>query len=98
MGLEQVRYRTKVYHAGRGLHKALSARNIDVAFIKIYADKNKSYAFYRIDSAGLPPHIGPEELKNAAIEQFLTKAVGYPVRAMNGNGLTFCIKLGDSPG
>ena len=95
MGWQEVRYVTKVHHAGRGLHKALSARNIDIAFNKIYADKNKTYAFYRVGSAGLPPHIRPEDLTDADIERFLTAEVGYPVKAMNGSGLTYCIKLGD---
>ena len=97
MGWQAVRYRTKVHHVGRGLHKALSARNIDIAFNRIYADKNKTYAFYRVSRAGLPAHVRPEDLTEADIERFLTAAVGYPVKAINGNGLTFCIKLDDAP-
>jgi hypothetical protein len=96
MGLQEIRYMTKVHRLGLGLQKALSARNIEIAFKEIHADKGETYVFYRVGSVGLPPNIHPEDLSGADTEQFLTIAIGYPVKAINGSGLTYCIKLSDS--
>jgi hypothetical protein len=93
MGLQEIRYMTKVHRLGLGLQKALSARNIEIALKEIRADKDKTYAFYTVGSVGLPPNVHPEDLSGADTEQFLTVAIGYPVKAINGSGLTYCIKL-----
>lgn len=64
-----------------------------VNFKRVYTYKNQPYGLFEVDVANLPMGVHPETLSNPAIEQFLSTAIGHPVKAMNGQSLTYCVRL-----
>lgn len=64
-----------------------------VNFKRIYAYDNEPYGLFEVDLIHLPMGVQVEALSSPIIEQFLSTTIGYPVKAINGKGLTYCIKL-----
>lgn len=92
--MQQLQLISNLYHLGQRLINAINARDIQVSFKKIYADRHQSFlGFFEIDAVGLPRHIEADTLTRPDFETFLSQAVGYPVRVLNHNGLTFCVNL-----
>jgi hypothetical protein len=92
--MQQLQHISNLYRLGQRLISAINARDIQVSFKKVYADRQHPFlGFFEVDSMGLPRHIKPDTLTRSDFETFLSNAIGYPVRILNHDGLTFCINL-----
>jgi hypothetical protein len=90
--MQELQRTALMYRLGIRLHSAFVSRDVQINFKRIYADKTKPYVFFKVDAAGLPSNIQPNSLIGSDVEQFLSIALGYQVRAINGKGLTYCVK------
>ena len=80
-----------IYGLGVTLAKALTARKLNVNFHRIYGDRQKPYAFFEIDSIGIPESVTLEALTSKDIERYLSTELGHPVRVIKGKRLMYCI-------
>ena len=85
-----------IYGLGVTLAKALTARELNVNFHRIYGDRQKPYAFFEIDSIGIPKNVTPEALTSKDIERYLSAELGHQVRVIKGKRLMYCIMTRES--
>jgi hypothetical protein len=66
-----------------------------INFRRIYADESKPYGFFEVDVTDLPMGIQVDSLSKPDTIRFLSTVIGLPIKAINGQSLTYCVKLPD---
>ena len=64
-----------------------------INFRRIYAYEGEPYGLFEVDVECLPIGIQLESLTDPELEHLLCKILEHEVRAINGDGLTYCVKL-----
>ncbi len=72
---------------------AVSGAPYQISFKRVYADEHQPYGFYQVDLDSLPADVNQEILATPTTAQLLSTMIGRPVKAINGTGLTYCVKL-----
>lgn len=95
--------RRELQRLGIQLQGALTARGAfrlapggipnQISFKRIYAYNDRPYGLFEVDVDRLPIGIQLEALSDPELEHFLSEILDHEVRAINGDGLTYCVKL-----
>jgi hypothetical protein len=95
--------RRELQRLGVQLQGALTARGAfrlapggipnQINFKRIYTFTGQPYGLFEVDVTCLPIGIHLDALSDPELENFLSEILDHEVRAMNGDGLTYCVKL-----
>jgi hypothetical protein len=64
-----------------------------INFKRIYAYDSQPYGLFEVDLSCLPIGIHLDTLSDPELEHFLSETLGHEVKTINGDGLTYCVKL-----
>ena len=68
-----------------------------VSFQRVMRDPESRYAFLVVDVARLPRGVSADQLREEALLRMIERLLNFPVRVLDGQGVTYVIQLEDEP-